>query len=285
VPGTTSRLGLDYALGSDNVSAYPTADLQAKTILDTSVTVTEGVFASRPSGSYYGQTYYATDVALWYFWTGSAWQTVFFQGASPLATVSTSSNLTLTAGQFVTTTGSSGVTITLPSPSTVALVGICNEIGGGAATSVDGTNINGQGLNDASSFEIGTYGTTVVLLSDGTSWRIVAGEQNTGWVPLTPPANWNGSPSGYYTAAYQRAGNSIRLRGGVENSTGSTQTGPGLTIATGAPPPAEQVLGMLVSPSSSTIGLITTGGAVQVNAGGVANGTIVSLDGIQYDLT
>lgn len=83
MPGTpTSRLALPtIASATDDVSAYPAVNLSQMTTLDNAVTITEGTISNRPAGSYAGQTYYATDTGLWYFYTGSSWQTVMLAGA------------------------------------------------------------------------------------------------------------------------------------------------------------------------------------------------------------
>ena len=80
MPNTTSRLGLVQPLGTDAVSELRVSITDNASTLDNSVIVTEGTLASRPAGSYNGQTYYATDTGLWYFYTGSAWETVMLAG-------------------------------------------------------------------------------------------------------------------------------------------------------------------------------------------------------------
>jgi hypothetical protein len=85
MPTTTSRLGLLNPIGSDLPSEIRLGSTTNYATLDGAVTITEGVFSSRPAGSYYGQTYYATDalggLGLWYFYTGTAWETVMLAGS------------------------------------------------------------------------------------------------------------------------------------------------------------------------------------------------------------
>lgn len=97
----TARLHLDYALGTDAVSSYPATDAQAKAILDNAVIVTEGTLSSRPSGSYVGQTYYATDVnsGTWYFYTGSVWETVIVAGAWAVLTTNVGAGVISVSGR------------------------------------------------------------------------------------------------------------------------------------------------------------------------------------------
>jgi hypothetical protein len=120
---TTSRLGLEVPDTSDNESVFPAVSSQQMTTLDNAVIVTEGTLASRPtSGSYVGQTYYATDALSWYFWTGSAWETALLAGAWQSTTPGTNvlvsphvrleGDLVRFAGSFaVSTTVSSGATL------------------------------------------------------------------------------------------------------------------------------------------------------------------------------
>lgn len=78
---STTRLGLNVPDTTDDESAFPPVSQQQMTTLDASVIITEGTLVNRPaSGSYNGQTYYGTDTSLWYFWTGSAWETVMLAG-------------------------------------------------------------------------------------------------------------------------------------------------------------------------------------------------------------
>lgn len=77
MPTPTSRLALLEPIGADTVSELRLSSTNHATTLDAAVIVTEGTLTSRPSSSLvYGQTYYATDTGLWYFYNGSAWQTV-----------------------------------------------------------------------------------------------------------------------------------------------------------------------------------------------------------------
>lgn len=70
---TTSRLALDVVDSTDAVSDYPTADAQAKGVLDAAVTFTEGTISARPAAALAGQLYYATDTGAYYVSNGSTW--------------------------------------------------------------------------------------------------------------------------------------------------------------------------------------------------------------------
>jgi hypothetical protein len=83
MPNYTTRLSLVEPLGSDPVSDGRIAITTNAEALDSAVIVTEGTLVDRPSSSLiYGQTYYATDVELWYFYNGSGWETVLLSGVS-----------------------------------------------------------------------------------------------------------------------------------------------------------------------------------------------------------
>lgn len=94
---STSRLALVQPVGTDAASELRTSITANATTLDASVIVTEGALADRPAGSYVGQTYYATDTGLWYFYTGAAWQAVTFGATAPVGTVQQFAGATITA--------------------------------------------------------------------------------------------------------------------------------------------------------------------------------------------
>jgi hypothetical protein len=97
VPNSTARLTLVEPLGTDAVTELRESIAANAVSLDAAVIVTEGSFSSRPAtGLVYGQTYYGTDTGLWYFYTGSAWQTVTTVG--PWVTLTLSSWFTTAGG-------------------------------------------------------------------------------------------------------------------------------------------------------------------------------------------
>ena len=184
---------------------------------------------------------------------------------------------------FVTTTGSSGVTVTLPAPTTAnMIVGICNELGSGAATSVNGTSIVGIGLNSVSSFEIGIFGASVLLLADGSSWRIIAGMANTGWVPLSL-ANSVTAQSGFFVPAYRTQGDRVELSGVALTPGGGLTTGE--VIATNLPAPASNVqpnVGFAAG-SAAAIEIAATSSSMTATAN-LGAGSLIRFDGASYRL-
>jgi len=216
---TTSRLGLDVPDSSDNESAYPADAAQSLGILDNAVTYAEGTLVSRGTPSYHGQLYKTTDSGAetlsWF--DGAMWLPL---GLIPAIVTASGS---VVSGQALIVTGSSAVTITLPSHAVGQIVAVLNYSTGG--TTVSGTSIQGLGLSAASSFALGASGAGAVLIDDGTSWRFLAGQQDTGWVSLSLHAGTATAPgtSGYAPAA-RIQGDRVRLRGGIENTSGSSWT-------------------------------------------------------------
>lgn len=87
MPNSTTRLGLQEPITSDGPSELRVAMTNNATALDGAVLVSEGIFASipsTPSPNVVGQTYYATDTGLWYFYTGSGWKALAFEVGSVL---------------------------------------------------------------------------------------------------------------------------------------------------------------------------------------------------------
>ena len=234
---STSRLGLNIPDGSDNESAFPTVSNQQMTTLDASVVEFSGTLSNRSSvvsSPQIGFDYYATDTKQWFRYNGSAWQ------ALRLIPVSTSTSTTAVDGQELLVTGSSAITITLPSHASGQMVGVTNYSSGG--TTVSGTLIQGLGLSSASSFPLGAVGAHAILLDDGTNWNLIAGQQDTGYLAMTLGSGVN-SIAGY-TPAARLVGNMVELCGTLHNNSGTTlaafTTMATLPAAIGAP--AQEVL-------------------------------------------
>lgn len=98
MPTTTSRLSIDVVAGTDLVSSYPTVNAQQMGILDGAVVYSEGVLASRPSAAIKGRIYKGTDTGLYYFDTGSAWDTLML--AAAWANLSLASGLGTFSGTY-----------------------------------------------------------------------------------------------------------------------------------------------------------------------------------------
>jgi len=170
---TTTRLGLEYPQTSDQESVFPPVSAQQMGVLDNAAIYAEGTLVGR-SISEHGQFYRTTDAGAETFsWTdGSLWLPL---GLIP---ASTSTSASVISGQAMIVTGSSAVTITLPSATTGAMVAVVNRSTG--VTTVSGSNIQGPGLSSASSFTLGITGAYASLLSDGTNWIVMAGGPSAG---------------------------------------------------------------------------------------------------------
>ena len=224
----TTRLGLIQVDGTDAVSVFPAAMNSDMATLDNAAIYTEGTLVGRPAASSvaHGTYYRTTDTgAETLSWTdGTNW---FPLGLIPVATSTSGSAV---SGQAVITTGSSAVTITLPTATQGAMVAVTNRTTNVAT--VAGSNIQGIGLSSASSFPLGTVGASVVLLSDGTNWVQIAGRQDSGWLALSLGSGVSVSGGlSDYTPAARLDGDTVRLCGTIANTSGSS-IGAGSTIFT-----------------------------------------------------
>jgi hypothetical protein len=101
LPSYTSRLSLVQPIPSDAVEELYQSIAANASSLDGSVTITEGTVSARPtSGSYVGQTYYATDTGLWYFWTGSAWEGILLGATTTVAQAYRNAAYSLPSGSY-----------------------------------------------------------------------------------------------------------------------------------------------------------------------------------------
>lgn len=168
MPGTTARLALPYALGTDQVSTWPAVvDFPSKTTLDGSVIYTTGTLSGRPATpAYSGQIYYATDIQVPYLSYNGLWNAI------DLTPTTVSGNYTAADGQAILCTAP--VTITLPTPTAGAEVMVTNQNLGIVTVSGGAYTIFGAGLTSATSFGLG-YGTAALLIAAGSTWTVMGG--------------------------------------------------------------------------------------------------------------
>lgn len=188
------------------------------------------------------------------------------RGQSVVASPSTTQTLpAATAGALVAVTASS--TVTAASPVTIA-----------------GSAIYGLGLNNASSFLLGSPGAHVVLQSDGTHWYVIGGQQNTGWVPLTLATNI-GARSPLYTPAARVIGDTVTLRGGFQNNTGGTTSAffQWATVPAACIPASTVECSVFATQVGTELQVVTGTGALKIDAA-VAAGGQVAFDGANYSL-
>lgn len=256
---TTSRLALEIPDAGDNESAYPPVSSQQMTTLDNAAIYTEGTLVSRPTpvSTEHGQFYKTTDSNKETLtWTdGSLWL--------PLGLIpqTTTSSIGVLSGQALITTGSSALTITLPSHAAGQICAIVNGLSSTVATTVSGSSIQGVGLSSASSFLLGTPGASATLIDDGTSWRFLAGQQDTGWVALTVlSGNGWSALAGTYAPAYRVQGDVGTLRGGLNGTgVGSSHFA---TLPTLARPTTAAYAVVGTSGTSSTLASVGTDGTL-----------------------
>jgi hypothetical protein len=202
-------------------------------------------------------------------------------------------NTTASNHQIVTASG--GVTVTLPAPTSehelIAVVAKDDASGVSGSTpvtiSTGGTNkIYGKGLGTAgvTSIVLGTPGAFVWLFSyDGTNWRIVKGERDTGWVAITAISGVNNAVSGNYPATYRQRGDMVELAGVLLNNTGGTiAAGGGISGAGALPSPVDTVIMLAVQVSIQ----VTNFGTIKVASfSSLGNGSAAYLDGLSYRLS
>lgn len=188
-----------------------------------------------------------------------------------------SSSNAAAAADFVLASG--GVTVTLPAAVANTFVAIaCYATN---ACTVSGSNIYGPGLSAASSFNL-ALGASVILHADGTNWHMIAGQQDTGWLTITPTAGYNGSTAGAYVASVRVRGDQAMLKGQIASNSTNNVFG---TVPVAARPAQGVGFGAIVEGAATPqLAFLTTAGALTSN-GPTANGYLMELDGLVYSLT
>lgn len=258
---TTSRLGLQIPDGTDNVNLYPAVASQVAGVLDSALTVNKGFTETSASGSF------AASV-----------------------------------GQLVAANPST--TVNLPSPSAGALVGVYAKaaVTGSTAVLVSTPSgfIYGVGLGTTSTgFYLGTGRASVLLQSDGTSWEIISGQQDTGWQGFGFGTHISAYVGSFYAPSVRMIGSMVYFRGMILVAQAGYTGGatmlqlpsPSDASAPSLAPAAEVLILACYGVGSGSQAIlplnVTTGGIVQYNAGlspGIGGQTIC-LDGINYALT
>lgn len=259
---TTSRLTLPYPDETDQITDFPTVAEDGMVILDNAALVHHGILSSR-SGTIPGNLYESTDVtSLAYYSSAASAYTPLLQ----LTPLTITTNTTAKNGQWIVVAGSSLV-VSLPTATPGTLVGVYIGAGStGTTVTAGGADIYGQGVSaGVTTWQMGTAGQACLFSADvAGQWVCVSGQFDTGWVSLTLLNSW-GVLSGYYTPAARRIGDLVRLRGGLNSASASSQQ-----IA---------VLPTLCQPTSSIGGLVSVD-----NTGHLSVGTIASLalDTVSY---
>ena len=181
-----------------------------------------------------------------------AWQ-------QPRPSTTLSSGQSLAINQSYKISGGSG-TYVLPAPVAGGFVVVTNYGTGIPVVSHNASEAiygDGLGTSGSSSFSLGTYGATATVESDGTSWYITAGQQDTGWIT---PGSFTNSWSNSSGVSYRTLGNMTKIRGNLGAGTGNTSA---FTLNTGSRP-AQVAYGMAPSTSDSSWStvIINTNGTV-----------------------
>lgn len=205
-------------------------------------------------------------------------------GLMRLAARAVTANVTANAGDLCIVT-SGNPTVTLPAASANAVVGVSIlnfAVTGALPVTVTGPalSIVGVGLNGVTSVIMGTPGATMIFMSDGAKWYIIAGpDLGAGWISLsTYFANGASATVGRFAPAYRLWGNKVELRGNLTTGTSSI----GLTLPAFLTPVNQDVE---LTVWSTTVNapkrcLIDTSG----NANFGITASTMSLDGQSYTL-
>lgn len=213
-------------------------------------------------------------------------------------------------GQFVI--ADNPCVITLPDPSGVP--GMIAVMAGSSVVAANPVHITGpassefgEGALGVTSLNIGQIGKAIIFASDGLSpgghWCLLAGEVDTGWLPIT--INGGGGSHGLSTpgkvgttlgagantgiAMYRWKGTHVQLRGSIHADIGGSPPSQGdlsnTTLATGLPlPPAMAV--PIGPPEGSGCGVYidTTGNMKTTSNASATIQSDVYLDGLGYDV-
>lgn len=182
------------------------------------------------------------------------------------------------------------LTVSLPGPTVNALVGVLAGAGVGPTSVVQvaatgGAHINGIGLFVATGLQLGRFGSFVLLQCDGANWWVIAGQQDSGWSPLTLAG---GTPDvGAYVPAARRLGDIVYLRGAFTNSAVIGAGGTLATVPSGMAPSARASLRLQLGTGAFYDSLVTTGGVIQWSSfhGSAGGGEDISFDGQFYPLS
>lgn len=288
---TTSRLTLTQPAGGDPPSALRTSIGSNTAILDNSVLFTEGTLVLRPAATAveHGHFYNATDTGQLAWSNGTTWKPF---GLTP---VTAPASTAAAAGQMMIC-NPGAITITLPTPTAGALVGVQASA---AATSSAGTTITassgaiyGVGTNGATSIPLAMPEASVVLLGTGSNWNIVCGQRDTGWVPLTFTSNWTYTSGTYTTTpSYRVIGDKLHFKGQVTNNVaGTLPAGTYITSsypASALPPFVANLNAGLGNVGGWATGCLSIGGNflnLCLAAGSVTQSGQISLDGLSCSM-
>lgn len=201
-------------------------------------------------------------------------------GLGGLAWTVVSSNTSATDGHFYGVTAAA--TITLPTPTVNATIGVFNQtVSSAVAITASSGVIGGVGLgpSGSASIQLSTGASALVVIADGANWHIVAGQQDTGWAAITLTTNASATGAPWYSPQVRTIGDRVYLRGAITTPATATTT---LTLPASAVP-ASQV-GMVLydfATGGAQGARAFTGGTISI--GGTATHVFV-FDGVSYSL-
>lgn len=232
LPG--ARFGIRAFAGDTNIADLDTASQAMRDDIESKMFgYLEGLESALPAAGISNRIFRATDTGRRLFDTGTAWE------ALGLAVQTSTSSTPVKTGQMMIFFGSAtAVTATLPTPKINAIVGIFNDLPAGKVTVTTPSGNIGMDGGIVSSFPLGSYGSVVYLISDGSNWFVLSGRQDSGWVPLT----LSGVSAGAEAPSARLRGDRVELRGYCQVAQSATIAA-GTTFASlpaGIPDPAVQ---------------------------------------------
>lgn len=152
---------------------------------------------------------------------------------TPLFPTTATSARAIVAGESVMVSPSTTVTTaTSPTKGDIIQIIALNTVTGATPVTVaiGGSKVvNGNCLVSATSFFLGAPGASATIQYDGTNWRMIAGQQDTGWVlassssgPNATPYNTNWSDDVSFKVGWRAQGNILYVRGWAVWSGGGT---------------------------------------------------------------
>lgn len=226
-PNTWSpNLHIPLPIETDTPPDLPAVCAAQIAVIDHAATILSGTFASMssvctaafPAGLPNGLLYQVSDSTayngLLFEWNSitTSWQVIQLG-----PTVQSLSGVTPNLGQF--TVVLAGQTANLPSPVPNMMITLQADVGVSGANPAIFTadHVVGKYINGAMAYTMGVPGATMQFIGDGTyRWRVVSGQQETGWVPilsLMPTGTQTADP--FLDPAMCLEGNKVTMRGAV----------------------------------------------------------------------
>jgi hypothetical protein len=213
-------------------------------------------------------------------------------GAGQLKPAVATGTTTAGVGRLYVVPSGAPFTITLPTATAGATVGVIAQanVAGTAQVTIAGTGgaliygVGTIGAGGAASILLGTLGAGVILQADGTNWFIIGGQQDTGWVSLVLGTNIIAA-AGHYVPSARLQGDTVRLKGAMTNTAPTSANTLWATVPAGLRPSSV----ISFAPSDATaVGTWSTPIAASgqmIMVPSAFSGLVLPLDSATYTLT